>query len=265
MRVLLATDGSKDANAATEWLNEFLDPQGSTLLVLIVAALPGPPAGAETMKDLRDAVLADARRVGEAARKLLAPRWPDAEVRVSEGDPREEIVRTAEEWGAELVVVGARGLGAVKGFFLGSVSLAVARYAPCPVLVVKGQPRELKNAVVAVDGSEDSLRALQFFASLPLRGKPNVRLLSVVEALRIPASAPRFLRAQLRKAAAELELERKVQAEAMLRDAATGLGGKVDAVELSVSAGIPGEEIVRAANRDECGDLVVVGARGWAE
>jgi len=261
MRVLLATDGSKDANSATEWLTGNLLPADATLLALTVATLPAPPIDAQTMKDLRDAILADARRVGEAARALLARRWPSAEVRVSEGDPREEIVRTAEEWGADLVVVGARGLGTVKGFFLGSVSLAVGRYATCPVLVVKGRPRELKSALVAIDGSEDSLHALQVFASFALEEMPRVRLLSVLEALRVPSSAPRFIRAKLRGAVAQLQQEGRAKAEAVLERAAASLEGKAGAIERSIFVGIPADAIVQAANRDGI-DLVVVGARG---
>lgn len=261
MRVVLATDGSRDANAATAWLSRFPLPGDTTVLVLTVAAHPEPPVSAERMEQLRKAILADARRIAEEARQRLEPRWPDAAVRVSEGDPREEIVRTGAEWGADLVVVGARGLAAVRGFFLGSVSLAVARHAPCPVLVVKGQPRDLRRVVVAVDGSEDSLEALRFFASLPLAGKPRVRLLGVVRQIRIPPLAPRVVRAHLAAVVAQLQRERRTELEEVLGRAAGGLQGRVGAVELSVPVGRPGEEIVRAANGNGVG-LVVVGARG---
>ena len=44
-----------------------------------------------------------------------------------EGDPREVIPRVAEEWDADLCIVGARGLGAMKAWLLGSVSTAVVR------------------------------------------------------------------------------------------------------------------------------------------
>jgi nucleotide-binding universal stress UspA family protein len=52
------------------------------------------------------------------------------------GDPREEILRVAGEWTADLLVVGSRGLGAIRRLLLGSVSEAVLLHASCPTLVV---------------------------------------------------------------------------------------------------------------------------------
>ena len=44
----------------------------------------------------------------------------------------------AEEQGAQLIVLGDRGLGAVKRFLLGSVSNKLAHHAPCNILIVRG-------------------------------------------------------------------------------------------------------------------------------
>ena len=59
----------------------------------------------------------------------------------------------AEEWQADLVVVGASGIGGVKGFLLGSVSQTVASHTHCAVLVVKGRARRFGSALIATDGS----------------------------------------------------------------------------------------------------------------
>ena len=53
------------------------------------------------------------------------------------GESDAEIVRLAEELDAGLTVVGSRGLGAVRGALIGSVSDSVVRHAHCPVLVVR--------------------------------------------------------------------------------------------------------------------------------
>ena len=261
MRVLLATDGSKDATSAAEWLKAFPLPEEIAVLALSVAQIPTTPVPLLTLKELRDAVLADAHRIISETRTLLAPRWPEAEVRVSEGDPREEILTMAEEWGADLIVVGARGLGAFKGFLLGSVSQAVTRHAHCPVLVVKGSLAPLKSAVIAVDGSPDSLHALNFLSSLPLKRRLKIILLGVVKPFRFPTTAPGFIRGALKAAQGELHREWEKEMEAVLARAAPDIEGKVDRVERLVTFGNPGEEIVSTAI-ERGADLIVIGARG---
>ncbi|MGH7322445.1 MAG: universal stress protein [Candidatus Rokuibacteriota bacterium] len=67
------------------------------------------------------------------------------------GEPAEEILRLAKESPAEMIVVGARGLGVVKRLLLGSVSDAVLRAAHCSVLIVK-RPAGIARRV-AEDGS----------------------------------------------------------------------------------------------------------------
>lgn len=59
------------------------------------------------------------------------------EKKVEMGNPAERIVETAEKWKADYIVMGARGLGPLRGTLLGSVSYGVIHQASCPVLIVK--------------------------------------------------------------------------------------------------------------------------------
>lgn len=59
------------------------------------------------------------------------------ETALREGNTVQEIVKTAEEGGFDLIVMGARGIGKIRELLLGSVSDGVLRNAPCPVLIVK--------------------------------------------------------------------------------------------------------------------------------
>jgi nucleotide-binding universal stress UspA family protein len=258
MRVLLATDGSAGAAAAAAWLPAFPLPKSATIRVLSVAALPPTPPVDESLAELRRRLREQARLIASGARDLLLKHWTLIEEQASEGDPREEIVRAAEEWPADLVVLGARGLTPLKRVLLGSVSTSVVRYAHCPVLVVKGQRHGLRAAVLAVDGSADSLRAAQVFAALPLDPEVRLRLLAVVEpptfaaAPEVPSGIPPIEQALL---------DRQAEAEGILRRVEADFLGKVAAVERSVVVGPAGEHIVNAAN-DPGTDLAVVGARG---
>jgi nucleotide-binding universal stress UspA family protein len=259
MHVVLATDGSDNARVATEWLIGFPLPPATKVLVLAVVAAPPAAIDVAIPPELDDAAHAAARQAADAAAELSIRRWHETTVRVLEGDPRETIPRIASDWGADLVVVGARGLGAMKRFFLGSVSTAVVHQATCAVLVVKPRPRGLSNALVAVDGSGDSLAAARFFAGLPLDPALGVRLLGVVERPYAPRTAPRRISGIVAAAIEQIVIERRAELERALATIRPEFEMKVPKVETSVALGAPADEIIAAARG---ADLVVLGARG---
>jgi nucleotide-binding universal stress UspA family protein len=261
MRVLLATDGSKDSHAATAFLKELPLPAATTVRIVAVVSLLEFALDSTSAPALKRVVLDRAQEVTEEARATLAPRGFTIETGVAEGDPRKEIVRQADEWKADLVVLGARGLGGVKRFLLGSVSDAVARHATCPVLIVKGRRRKLGSVLVAMDGAEDSFQAVRFLRSLVLPRQTRVRLLSVVQRLRYPTTAPQSVHGQLVRMLKELEAERRAELDKVLERAAGQLDDKITRVTRSTPTGDPAEEIVAAAQNFDT-DLVVVGARG---
>lgn len=239
MRVLLASDGSRDSRRATRWLRDAPLPSDTRVSALTVATLTHPPGDSRSVRDLRDSVLAEARDASERAARILGRRWPGVEAAVREGDPRVEIVQVAEERPTDLIVLGARGLGPIKRFFLGSVSLAVVRYAPCPVVIVRGRPRPVRRVLVAIDGSEGSREALRFLSIFELVREVSVSLLFVVQ-------GPPTLRGD---------------AGEILADAAAILADTAGPIERSVMGGDPAREIVRVARSSDV-DLVVLGARG---
>ena len=261
MRVLLATDGSDDARTAAAWLTHFPLPAGSRVRVVSVVSIPASSLDLPTVRDFVGTLREDARRAAEAAQSALAARFPDAEVQVLEGDARQTILRAAEGWPAELVVLGARGLGAVAGFLLGSVSLAVARHAPCSVLVVKGGARSLRGALVAIDGSEHARAAAAFLAGLPLDPAVVVKLVGVVEVPPYPATTPAFASGMVREAIKDIVKERRTALEHAQAGAAALFEGVVKKVERQVVSGSPVDALVGAATTPSV-DLVVVGARG---
>jgi nucleotide-binding universal stress UspA family protein len=260
MRVLLATDGSEDARVAAAWLTAFPLPAGSELRVISVVNLPVPvldvPPVQEFQKSLRD----EAQRMADSARSALAPRFRAADAEVAEGDARDAILRAAEAWRADLIVLGARGLGAVAGALLGSVSIGVARYARCSVVVVKGATARVRSALVAIDGSKHSEAAAAFLARLPLDPSVVVRLIGVVERPRQPARTPAVAAGLVRQAIEEIVKERRgVLEQALARAAALYTG--VKKTERQIVVGRPVDEIVEAASRRDV-EMVVVGARG---
>jgi nucleotide-binding universal stress UspA family protein len=179
---------------------------------------------------------------------------------VVEGEPREMIVREACDWSADLVVVGARGLGAVGRFLLGSVSTAVLHGAPGAVAIVRGEARPPRRVVIAYDDSPHALEAVRFCARLPLGPEASVRLLGVVVPLVLPP-APEMMAVPWPPTMDRFIEEERAHLDGTLRRAASELGRDPSRTECSVVVGQPATEILGAAEKDAA-DLVVVGARG---
>jgi nucleotide-binding universal stress UspA family protein len=139
--ILLATDGSKEAQLASTTAADLAEKTNSELHVLTVGPdlplyeLPEHPAEFED-------VLRENRRRAKEVLEQQAKRIEEAGVTVKEthlleGRADEEIVELAEEIGAGLIVMGSRGHGRLRRTLLGSVSDAVVRHAHCPVTIVR--------------------------------------------------------------------------------------------------------------------------------
>ena len=253
MRVLLGTDGSPDAVRAADWLARFPLPAESQILVVSVLPHLGSRAA-----EHENAMHAQARQVVEDARLKLAPGAVD--VRLMEGGVRERLLQAAEEWKADLIVLGARGLGGVERALLGSVSLSVARDARCAVMIVKGAAKALQRVVVGLDGSEHSRHALSFMASLPLAADTELLLVGVAETTHLPRSAPTLVADQLRAFIAEIDEEEKTRKQQILVDAENTINRR-GRVQLRSVVGNPPDEIVAVAKATGA-QLIVLGSRG---
>ena len=181
LRVLVATDGSRDARAAITTTLNF--PWPARTRVRVISARR---TRAEYRRSLLLAALdRGAEKAAESARRTLSRRWPDVEVGIVDKSPVDGILGEAERFHADIIVVGWRGHGAVRRLLMGSVSRGVVRAAACAVLVVRRAQR-VSTIVVGVDGSASSKRALALVGRLgPPRGG-RVTLVSAVELLTPP-------------------------------------------------------------------------------
>jgi nucleotide-binding universal stress UspA family protein len=260
MRVLFATDGSSDASAAAAFLGRLPLSAGSRVrIVSVIEPRPGR-LDLPGVQDYCDALASEGARLVDGARTSLSTSAP-IETAVLAGVPRDEIVREAHDWDADLVVVGARGLGVVDAWLLGSVSLAVARRVECAVLIVKGQGRRLRQLVIGLDGSDAATHAAAFVAAWPLDATHSVRLIGVVEPVHFPSSAPDLIRPQIAAAVRELKRERRAELDKALSQVAPLFEAQGVTVSRETPEGHPADVIAAAAARADT-DLVVVGARG---
>jgi nucleotide-binding universal stress UspA family protein len=147
MRILIATDGSPCSEAAVKELCSRPWPPDTEVKVVSVAHTPFPlvydpflVVAASYVESMEEERKRAAERVARAARHIRE-NAPDLRVTAEalEGSPKKVIVAQAEQWPADLILVGSHGYGPVKQFLLGSVSHAVALHAPCSVEIVRGR------------------------------------------------------------------------------------------------------------------------------
>ncbi|MFL5759665.1 MAG: universal stress protein [Thermomicrobiales bacterium] len=118
----------------------------------------------------------------------LAAKGADVQVSVADGDPANEILRTAAHLRSGLIVIAAEGCGANGQFGLGSVADRVARASTVPVLVVRnrslgtrGDPSVIRRIVVPLDGSDRAMAGVAVAEDLAKRLDAPILLLSVVD------------------------------------------------------------------------------------
>jgi nucleotide-binding universal stress UspA family protein len=147
MKILVALDDSKCSEAATSVLTAQVKRDGTHVRLLhVVEPFPVALAEAAGSRDYPDFVMArmEQREQAEALVKNAAHKLRSAGLDVTsaveEGDVRSVILDEAEQWHADLIVVGSHGRKGLARFLMGSVSDAVAHHALCSVEIVRIRP-----------------------------------------------------------------------------------------------------------------------------
>ncbi|MFE0512998.1 universal stress protein [Streptomyces sp. NPDC058964] len=246
-------DGSDSSLLALDWAVDEAGRLGAPLRVVYASlweryelALPATVQGRPSEQVLAEHVVASAAERAER-------RNPDVKVTtdILLEEPAAALVREGD--GASALVTGSRGRGRLKGTLLGSVGLAVAGRARCPVIVVRGDAAGTagrhERILLGVGDSDTSPGAVRFaFREAELRGC----VLDVIRAWRSPACRSRH-----REDAANSP---EAEASALLDTLLEGVVAEHPQVRVhrTTLEGPAGKILV---NRSAAADLVVVGAR----
>ena len=146
-RILLATDGSQEAQLAALRAVELADATDSELHVVHVGVVPiflqsypGTLGYYGKLYEQIEEVSKERLRKQSLGVKTAGGTVAGAHLRMGQVDL--EIVALADELGVGLIVMGSRGLGGVRRALMGSVSDSVVRHAHCPVLVVRQEKEQ---------------------------------------------------------------------------------------------------------------------------
>jgi len=261
VRVLSALDFGDSALEALRQARALAHGLGGTLAVCHV--LPASPDIAPYLGAIDPALSTELTREEEQTRRALTQHAREklglelTEIFVERGAAYAEIVRRAEEWGANFIVVGTHGRKGLARVVLGSSAERLVRHAHCSVLVAR--PAEKTGVVlVATDLSPTSLLAIPEGAAAAKRSGARMVVVSVLDwgdaawtstglFGALPAVPTRELKTQVR------ETFKGTLEEAVAR---AGVAGEARVLEGSAAS-----EIVHHA--DELGaELIVVGTHG---
>lgn len=251
MRILLPTDGSRHAIAASRALGSWFEWPGGEVDVLAVE--PARPKSdhrnfgrdTETEQDWRGTV---SRWLTDTANHLRASGLRSREL-VRDGDPADVAVEMAGD-GYDLVAFGAKGRGEVPFFGPGSVALALLERAPTSVLLVRDRarhgvdhrlptPQHPLRVLLAVDGREPTEAAVKVCGTLFAPGRAEVDVLAVADAGHVGGLG-------------------EAEARKVAKRVSTMLAGRGVAAEPRIAVGEAVSAILDAAAD---ADLIVLGSR----
>lgn len=134
-KILLATDGSRYSDGATEKAINFVKSYGGSLSVISVVDIP-VEYYAEAQKAY-EKLIEKAKEFITSAKEKATASGIEARGIVGEGVAHEVITQTANKEKADVIFIGSHGRTGLKRLLMGSVTERVIGYAPCPVLIIK--------------------------------------------------------------------------------------------------------------------------------
>lgn len=245
MKILLAIDYSHCSKDAIDSLRDLVCARDTELHILHVAE-PDPSGNPPEIKDLRDA-----KRFVKNTVATLSKNYPHCRMsdEVVVGTPARKILETAEEFGAELIVMGTHGRNRMSRLMLGSVSREVMLHAKCGVRLAKKPATSSKisyNVLVATNDSFESDFAFDQILTSAWPANTVFHCITVVDGSGTPADCQR----------------RQLLAGSWLKCCAVRLNIKFTplAVTSEILIGEPRKAIVERA-RQWPADLIILGSR----
>jgi nucleotide-binding universal stress UspA family protein len=258
MNILLAVDGSDNAYEAVHALKYFARSEQLTLLHALNVPRPAypmmlPEVAEEIYKTLEQTMREDGERLLNRVQSLLPMHAGPSTKHLRMGSPAETIVSMAEEQKADLIVMGARGLGPVKERLLGSVSHRILTLAHCATLIVNGPVKSMKQILLPLQGPSDAEAAIRFLQLKPFHDAVEFTLLTV-----LPSTEPPWPGNAAAAAASTEILEKQAESIESVAERLRAIGYQAHGVAV---VGTPSTMILQEATTLRS-DLILMGTRG---
>ena len=260
MKTILAVDGSDNSYEAVHVMKYIAGAEQLTLLHALNVPRPAYPEMAmmpETAEEMYTALEQSMREDGERllnrVQSLLPLHAGPTRKHLQIGSPAEVIISMAEEQHADLIVMGARGLGPIKERLLGSVSHRILTLAPCATLIVNGPVKAMKQILLPLEGSSDAEAAIRFLQLKPFHKAVELTLMTV-----LPSTEPPWPDDAKAAAASTEILEKQTEYIESVAERLRAIGYQAHGVAV---VGTPSAMILQQATTLRS-DLILMGTRG---
>ncbi len=258
MKTLLVVDGSDNSYEAVHVMKYMARAEQLTLLHALDVPRPAypemmPEAAEELYKTLEQSMREDGERLLDRVQSLLPLHAGPTTKHIRIGSPAKTILSMAEEQKADLIVMGARGLGPIKERLLGSVSHRILTLAPCATLIVNGPVKAMKQILLPLEGPYDAEAAIRFLQLKPFHEGVEITLLTI-----LPWTEPPWPVGTATATAATEILEKQADYIEGVAERLRAIGYRAHGVAL---VGIPSTIILQQATTLRS-DLILMGTRG---
>ncbi len=260
MNTILAVDGSDNVYEAVHIMKYLARAEQLSLLHALDVPRPAYPEmiskTAEGLyQTLEQSMKEDGERLLNRVESLLPLHAGPTTKHLKIGSPAEVILSMAKEQHADLIVMGARGLGPVKERLLGSVSHRILTLASCATLIVNGPVKAMKQILLPLEGPSDVEAAIRFLQLKPFHEAVELTLMTV-----LPWTEPPWPSgaAEAAAAAATEILEKQAEYIEAVAERLCAMGYQAHGVAL---LGTPATMILQQATTLRS-DLILMGTRG---
>lgn len=268
LNILLATDGSDNGLAVTDYLMGMPLPEGSrvTVMTVLKEVLHEPQLSALTddkrkaYQEVLNNAITEAQALLDTEAERLRSCGLGVDTLIRSGHAAEQIVDVANQTGCQLIAIGSHGTHAPDTFLLGGVTDRVLEYAPCSVLIVRpasdqAVSDEQLRILVAYDDTPPARFAVELCAGLPFPPETHLKVITVLPLIHM-------FRQDVRQQLSWVWQEKKNAA----RKALDRVAGEIDWRQVDVSADLIEDSDVSRAILEQAAafdsDLLIIGHKG---
>ena len=273
MKILFATDGSEYSERAAEFLTRLQYSQDDAITVFhAIYEIPFQDDDVFHLSTLKAIKAEIAPRILDSAVAILKPSRATISVEIEESStarctPEQCIINAAESSGADLIVMGARGIKGIASALIGSVTRLVAIKASKPVMIVKQasrSPSQQMKVLFATDGSGPSLVTGELLCSIPFPDDTEITLVNIVASsfTDIPERYVLEINERIKDVVASARATELSQSEKIIDQAREDLQKRFKKIEVISRVGDPSAEILKIADTARV-DLIAVGSWGF--